>query len=82
MPEREDDAPVRNTWLQPFVQCGTRRVGITLGLVAVFWEGKLMVLLKLSKSDGLIYLGESENGFVFITNGDAEGWADVRFLTQ
>jgi hypothetical protein len=45
-------------------------------------DSKTSVLLKLSKSDELIYLGDSENGFVLITNGNAEGWADVRFLTQ
>ena len=40
------------------------------------------VILKLQKTDELIYLGESENGFVLITNGDKEGWADVRFLAN
>jgi len=40
------------------------------------------VILKLQKADELIYLGESENGFVLITNGDKEGWADVRFLAN
>jgi len=43
-------------------------------------DSKSPQILKLSKDDELIYLGETKNGFVFITNGEAEGWADVRFL--
>ena len=34
------DASVRNTWLQPLVQCSNRRVGIVLGFAAIFWEGE------------------------------------------
>ena len=45
MPERVDHTATWNTRLEPFVERRTGRVGITLGLVAVFWEGKLMVLL-------------------------------------
>jgi len=45
MPERVDHTATWNTRLEPFVERRTGRVGITLGLVAVFWEGKLMALL-------------------------------------
>ena len=45
MPERVDHTATWNTRLEPFVERRSGRVGITLGLVAVFWEGKLMALL-------------------------------------
>ena len=45
MPERVGDASVRNTRLQPLVQCCTCRVSTTLSLVAVFREGKLVGLI-------------------------------------
>ena len=35
-----DDTTIRHPWLQPFVQRRTGRVGIRLGLAAVFWEGE------------------------------------------
>ena len=38
--EGVDDTTIRHPWLQPFVQCRTGRVGIALGLTAVFWEGE------------------------------------------
>ena len=37
MPERVDNTATWNTRLEPFVERRTGRVGITLGLVAVFW---------------------------------------------
>ena len=43
-------------------------------------DAKSIQILKLSKDDEMIHLGETENGFILINNGDIEGWADVRFL--
>ena len=43
-------------------------------------DAKPIQILKLSKDDEMIYLGETENGFILISNGDIEGWVDVRFL--
>ena len=40
MPEGVDDAAIRHSWLQPFVQRSTGRVRIALGLTAVFGEGE------------------------------------------
>ena len=38
--EGVDDTTIRHPWFQPFVQRRTGRVGIALGLTAVFWEGE------------------------------------------
>ena len=38
--EGVDDASIRHSWLQPFVQCRTGRVRIALGFAAIFWEGE------------------------------------------
>ena len=38
--EGVDDTSIRHAWLQPFVQRRTGRVGIALGLTAVFGEGE------------------------------------------
>ena len=38
--EGVDDASIRHPWFQPFVQRRTGRVGIALGLIAVFGEGE------------------------------------------
>ena len=40
VPEGVDDASIWHSWLQPFIQCRTGRVRITLGFAAVFGEGK------------------------------------------
>ena len=40
VPERVDDASIWHSWLQPFVQCRTCRVGIALAFTAVFGECK------------------------------------------
>ena len=40
MPEGVDDASIRHTRLQPFVQRRAGRVRIALGFAAVFWEGE------------------------------------------
>ena len=38
--EGVDDASIRHSWLQPFVQRRTGRVCIALGLTAVFGKGE------------------------------------------
>ena len=38
--EGVDDTSIWHPWFQPFVQRRTGRVGIALGLTAVFWEGE------------------------------------------
>ena len=38
--EGVDDASIRHTWLQPFVQRGTGRVRIAFSFAAVFGEGE------------------------------------------
>ena len=38
--EGVDDASIWHSWLQPFVQRRTGRIGIALGLIAVFGEGE------------------------------------------
>ena len=38
--EGVDDASIRHTWFQPFVQRSTCRVRIALGFAAVFGEGE------------------------------------------
>ena len=40
VPEGVDDTSIRHPWLQPFVQRRTGRIGIALGLIAVFGEGE------------------------------------------
>ena len=40
VPEGVDHTSIRHPRLQPFVQCRTGRVGIALGLIAVFGEGE------------------------------------------
>ena len=40
VPEGVDDASIRHTWLQPFVQRGTGRVRIAFSFAAVFREGE------------------------------------------
>ena len=40
VPEGVDDASIRHTWLQPFVQRRTGGVRIALGFAAVFGEGE------------------------------------------
>ena len=40
VPEGVDDASIRHSWLQPFIERRTRRVRIALGLTAVFGEGE------------------------------------------
>ena len=40
VPEGVDDASIRHTRLQPFVQRRAGRVRIALGFAAVFWEGE------------------------------------------
>ena len=40
MPEGVDDAAIRHSWLQPFVQRRAGRVRIALGFAAVFGEGE------------------------------------------
>ena len=40
VPEGVDDASIRHTWLQPFVQRGTGRVRIAFSFAAVFGEGE------------------------------------------
>ena len=40
VPEGVDDASIWHSWLQPFVQCRTCRVGVALAFTAVFGEGK------------------------------------------
>ena len=38
--EGVDDTSIWHSWLQPFVQRRTGRIGIALGLIAVFGEGE------------------------------------------
>ena len=40
MPEGVDDASIRHTRLQPFVQRRAGRVGIALGFAAIFGKGE------------------------------------------
>ena len=40
MTEGVDNASIRHSCIQPFVQRRTGRVGIALGFAAVFWEGE------------------------------------------
>ena len=38
--EGVDDTSIRHPWLQPFIERRTGRVGIALGVTAVFGEGE------------------------------------------
>ena len=40
VPEGVDDTSIRHPWFQPFIERRTCRVGIALGLTAVFGEGE------------------------------------------
>lgn len=44
-------------------------------------DSKSAVVTKIGPGDGVIYMGEEENGFLYVESGDGGGWVKKLFIT-